>query len=106
MHAQFANRLYSSQAWKDTRKAYARSAGFLCERCMAKGLITPGTEVHHRIHLTPENVDDPAIALSFDNLELLCHECHEEEHRLRVPRWHADEEGRIDLLDETDVPTR
>jgi hypothetical protein len=28
--------------------------------------------VHHKIHLTPANIHDPAVALSFSNLEALC----------------------------------
>jgi len=36
--------------------------------------------VHHKIHLTPHNIDDPNITLSEDNLELLCRECHAIEH--------------------------
>jgi 5-methylcytosine-specific restriction endonuclease McrA len=76
-------------------KAYRISKGRLCERCYAKGLIVPGEEVHHKIRLTPENINDPAIALNWDNLELLCKNCHMEEHRAK--RWRADELGHVDL---------
>lgn len=51
------------------------SAGSLCEKCDAIG-----TEVHHKIRLTPENVNDPEISLNQDNLMLLCNECHNKEH--------------------------
>ncbi len=91
----FARTFYKSGAWTKCRQAYKTSVGGLCERCLAKGLIVPGVEVHHKIRLTPENIDDPAIALCFDNLELLCADCHQEEHR--PTRWRTDELGRVDL---------
>ena len=47
----------------------------VCEKC---GAI--GTEVHHIIHLTPENVSDPSISTNQENLMLLCNECHNKEH--------------------------
>ena len=81
MHEQFANGFYSSQAWRDCRAAYKKSRGGLCERCLARGLYSAGECVHHKIHLTPENLSNPSISLSFDNLELLCRTCHAEVHR-------------------------
>ena len=36
--------------------------------------------MHHKTHLTPDNIDDPSVALNFDNLELLCREHHMQEH--------------------------
>ena len=54
MHNQFANGFYGSQQWKNCRRAFRNAKGGLCEACLAKGLITPGAEVHHKIPLTPE----------------------------------------------------
>ena len=72
----FAEAFYKSKAWHRTRSAYKNKVFGLCERCHGVGKI-----VHHKIHLTPENINDPAIALSFDNLEYLCQDCHNREHR-------------------------
>ena len=91
----FARSFYMSRAWVKCRKGYAASKGGLCERCWSKGLIVPGEEVHHKIRLTPENISDPAIALNWDNLELLCKNCHLEEHS--KTRWRADELGHVEL---------
>lgn len=88
-------RFYTSRAWRRCRDAYAASVSGLCERCLAKGLIVPGDEVHHKIRLTPENLSNPAIALNWDNLELLCSDCHQEEHR--GTRWRCDAMGRVIL---------
>ena len=78
---------YTTRAWRNCREAYAESKGHLCEKCLADGLIVPGEEVHHKIKLTPDTLRDPTVALNWDNLELLCKECHEKEHgkhRLRA----------------------
>ena len=91
----FAHKFYKSSAWKKCMKSYRNSKGGLCERCWSKGLIVQGEEVHHKIRLTPENIDDPSIALNWDNLELLCKACHLEEHRRT--RWRTDELGHVEL---------
>lgn len=98
----WATGLYKSNKWKQTREAYARSVGGLCERCLAKGLYTPGEIVHHKIHLTPENIGDPAVSVSFDNLELLCRNCHADEHERTKKRYKIDQNGRV----VTDPPLR
>lgn len=72
-----------------------RSVGGLCERCLKKGLIVPGEIVHHKIHITPDNVNDPAVTLNPDNLELLCRDCHAEEHTDRRKRYKLDDLGRV-----------
>jgi len=76
----WARKFYKSKAWQKTREAYIAARHGLCERCGAGGKI-----VHHRVHLTPDNINDPGITLSFDNLELLCQECHNREHHETVP---------------------
>lgn len=93
----FARQFYMSRSWIKCRKAYAQSKGHLCERCWSKGLIVPGKEVHHKIRLTPENINDPSIALNWDNLELLCKDCHDEEREKKnvVRRWRCGPDGRL-----------
>lgn len=86
---------YGTEAWKKTRKAYASSVGGLCERCAARGIIKAGEIVHHKKHLNAELVEDPTLALSWDNLELLCRDCHGKEHEKNVRRYKVDELGRI-----------
>lgn len=100
MHQQFANGFYGSEAWKQCRKAYAKSKGLMCERCLQKGLVvTRELQVHHRTELTPENITNPDITLNWDNLELLCKTCHDEAHAQRdgrgSRRWQVDEQGRV-----------
>ena len=97
----WARLFYVSSQWISCRTAYAKSKGMLCERCAQAGLIVPGEEVHHKIRLTPQNVKDPAVALNWGNLELLCKQCHLEEHSKTV--WRTDEGGHVDLAQDRRV---
>ncbi len=56
--------------------------------------INPGIIVHHKKELTPENINDPAVALSFDNLELLCDEHHNRQHKGRRSEKRSSHYGR------------
>lgn len=93
----WAKAFYVSPQWIKCRTAYAKSKGNLCERCANNGLVVPGEEVHHKERLTPRNVNDPSVALNWDNLELLCKQCHLDEHR--SIRWRTDEGGHVDLTE-------
>ena len=100
-------KFYTSWRWRKCREAFANSKGNLCERCMKRGKINPGTkeqplETHHKIHLTEKNINDPRITLCWDNLELLCHDCHEEERGRKPKRWRIGEDGKVFL----DTPHR
>ena len=75
MAREFAEAFYRSKAWKQCRRSFFIAKHGICERCGG-----PGKIVHHKIYLTPQNINDPNVTLNFDNLELLCQECHNEEH--------------------------
>lgn len=83
----FARQFYSSKAWQDCRNEYAKRRHYLCENCLRKGIYKPGEIVHHKIELDPINIENPEIALNFDNLELLCRECHANRHEMSGGRW-------------------
>lgn len=90
---EFARLFYQSKSWKGTRKSYFNYKYGLCERCGK-----PGNIVHHKIHLTPRNINNVNITLSFDNLELLCRECHGIEHEGKVNHTgevYFDEKGNV-----------
>lgn len=91
----FATGFYSSTAWKQCRENYKKSKRHLCERCLAKGIFKTGTIVHHKIYISPDNINDPAISLNPDNLELLCRDHHAEVHKGVEVRYDVDELGRI-----------
>lgn len=75
MYERWNEWFYQGSLWEEVRSLYVVHAHGLCERCGAPGVI-----VHHREHLTPENIHDKAKAYGFDNLELLCLRCHNDEH--------------------------
>lgn len=74
----FAEHFYSSGAWQSCRESYAKSKAWICERCGVAG-----AQVHHKVRLTPANITNPNVALNWNNLELLCENCHKAEHKKR-----------------------
>lgn len=76
----WANKFYGGTAWKNCRKAVMQNRRGLCERCLARGLLVPATQVHHIIPITPENIEDVNITLNPDNLIILCKPCHDAQH--------------------------
>lgn len=76
MARSFAKSFYNSKEWQQVRDAVMRRDFFLCQHCGR-----PATEVHHIIHLTPDNIGDTSITMNMDNLVSLCRDCHFEEHR-------------------------
>ena len=95
---------YNSMAWKNTSRNYKQSVGGLCERCMAKGLVTPAEIVHHKIPLTDSNISDLNISLSWDNLQAVCRQCHAEAHEEMYAartkkRYRIDKAGRVVIND-------
>lgn len=69
-----------------------RSVNRICERCEE-----PAKIVHHKTHLNRSNINNPAVTLSWDNLEALCQDCHNKEHHKKKTalRYRYDEEGNI-----------
>lgn len=66
-------RFYSSSDWRMLSAKYTQDKGYKCEAC---GRI--GTEVHH---IKPiQTPDGWERRLDYNNLELLCTDCHNERH--------------------------
>lgn len=96
MARDFAKAFYHSTVWRKTRNYIYHKQHGICERC--HGTNGPGEIVHHKIHLTPINIYNPAITLGEDNLELLCRVCHALEHESELPtakNLMFDEEGNL-----------
>jgi 5-methylcytosine-specific restriction endonuclease McrA len=100
MAKEFAKSFYNSAAWKKTSKAYASSKFYICEKCGHQGYI-----VHHIIYLTPQNINNPEISLSFKNLMYLCLECHNRIHAKKDDRVMTfDAEGNLINVIDTSTP--
>ena len=90
MAHEFSKAFYKSAAWKKCRESYYRSRGGLCEECLHRGIIRSGEEVHHINELTPDNINDPTVTLNWNNLCLLCHDCHMKRHAKNEKRYRID----------------
>lgn len=90
MSRQFAKAFYNSKIWKKQRIYMLKKYNYLCS-C---GSLA--SEVHHIIHLTPENINDYSISLNEKNLCIYCKECHFAQHRLDAGIVHIDKEYMFD----------
>jgi 5-methylcytosine-specific restriction endonuclease McrA len=81
---------YKSPAWLAARELKIMTVNGLCERCGAIGI-----EVHHKERLSSDNVTDTSISLNQDNLELLCRECHNQEHERFSNKVRFDKDGNL-----------
>lgn len=71
MAKEYAESFYNSKAWRDTRDSFMSYKLYKCEKCGEVAKI-----VHHIKHITPSNIDNPMVTLSWDNLMALCQDCH------------------------------
>lgn len=75
------NQFYCSKEWHELRNRKFYDANGLCEMCLKKGIIKCGKEVHHKIEITK----DWNKRLDYDNLILLCSDCHNAQHERISP---------------------
>ena len=75
MARDFARSFYASKEWDKVRQFVLMRDRYVCQHC---GL--PAQEVHHKTHLSPENIWDTSITLNPENLVSLCKDCHFAEH--------------------------
>lgn len=71
-----SKRFYNSKAWKAVR-ASKLAADPICEQCEREGRLTRADVVHHKLEL----VQHPELGLCMENLESLCHSCHNFHHK-------------------------
>lgn len=96
---EYAESFYKSKAWQACRASYIKSVGGLCECCLSRGIYKAGVIVHHKIHITQENINHPEITMNWKNLQCLCRECHAEAHGRERKRYKVDELGRVKILE-------
>lgn len=76
MAREFAKAFYHSKEWQQARDFVLKRDCYLCVKCGK-----PAEEVHHKTHISPENIGDPKITMNPENLQSLCRDCHFAEHR-------------------------
>lgn len=74
-------KFYDRKAWRVARENALMRDKYLCVLCLNKHKVTPAEVVHHKKHLSLENMDDPNIAYNLENLISLCSNCHTEVHQ-------------------------
>lgn len=72
-------RFYNSNDWRTLSLRYTQDKGYKCERC---GAIA--TDVHHKKAIQTDKGWE--LRLDYDNLELLCKSCHNEQHERFMKR--------------------
>jgi len=83
MSKEFAKKFYHSARWQKVRKLAMIRCDKLCE---VIGCQEPALIGHHEIELTPENINDPNIALNIDNIRCVCFEHHNKIHEIGISK--------------------
>lgn len=87
---EYARGFYTSAAWRKISTLYMTKKNYICERCGGSASIC-----HHKRYITPWNINDPSVTLNMDNLECLCQDCHNKEHKLKKSLPVFDENGNM-----------
>lgn len=75
------HKFYCSKPWRDLSYRLKIQANGGCFRCKETLLDFSKLIGHHTVELNEDNVDDPNISLNPDKIEIICHNCHNKEHR-------------------------
>lgn len=78
---EWCQEIYASALWRRLRRSYLMNHP-LCEECEGKGIIKAATDVHHihEISNAVTRLEAYDIAYDSNNLQSLCHECHQRIH--------------------------
>lgn len=71
---------YCRKDYLDLAQACKIKSGGVCAKC---GGVFDISELrpHHNVELTLDNIDDVNVTLNPDNIEVLCHDCHNAAHK-------------------------
>lgn len=75
---------YTSKSWRGLSYSLKISRGGKCERCgfmVVEKADWKKLIGHHKVELTEANISDPNVSLNPDNIEIVCIDCHNKEHR-------------------------
>ena len=75
------HQFYCSRPWRSLSYNLKIKANGKCNRCGETLLDFSKLIGHHTIELNEDNINNPAIALNPDKIEIICHSCHNKEHR-------------------------
>ena len=75
---------YCRKPWRDLSYRLKVDRGGKCERCGFTAITKEDWSKligHHKLELTDSNVDNAAISLNPELIEIICLDCHNEDHR-------------------------
>lgn len=75
---------YGRKDWRDLSYTLKIARGGKCERCGFTAVEKEDWKKligHHKTELTEANVSNPTISLNPDEVEIICMDCHNKEHR-------------------------
>lgn len=75
-------KFYRSKDWRTLRVEALERDNYECQQCKRQGKFSEGKNVHH----LKEIYHHPDLALVLDNLETLCIQCHNVEHKRTMDR--------------------
>lgn len=71
---------YTSSKWLAVRARKIAESGGVCSRCGRVFSDSSKLIVHHKQHLKGNDYNNPSVAFNDDNLEVICVDCHNQEH--------------------------
>lgn len=93
MAKKYSRAFYDSPAWRKCRKSFIANRmsidGGMCQMCKEK----LGYIVDHIEEITPDNINDTSITLSWSNFQYLCHACHNTKTFGTENNYYFDEDG-------------
>jgi len=81
MAQSFSRQLYVSKAWRELRFNLIIERGPVCQHCSKVVIDVSKLIGHHKIALSPNNINDINITLNKENIELTCFSCHNAVHK-------------------------
>lgn len=72
---------YATDEWNCFRLNLINERKNICEHCGNRIAKSRDIIGHHKVELTPENVNDHNISLNPELVEIVCFDCHNKEHR-------------------------
>jgi len=81
MAQDFSRQLYVSKAWRDLRFNLIVERGPVCQQCGKVMLDISKLIAHHRIALSPANINNLDVVLNKNNIHLICFLCHNAVHK-------------------------
>nr|DAK09812.1 MAG TPA: HNH endonuclease [Caudoviricetes sp.] len=74
------HQFYLGKEYKDLSYLLKLKSSGRCNEC-GRTFSIDRLRTHHIIELTLNNIDDVSITLNPDNIKVVCHDCHNKEHR-------------------------